>query len=117
MLAYATPAVAKAKVAALVAFRNRVITVGHNQAKTHPIAKRFGRNPAACFLHAEVDALYKASRLIDTTNCELYVARTWKNGSPAMAKPCSGCMKAIDFFGVSMVYYTNGRGIELISCK
>ena len=102
--------VARAKVAALVVKGHRLATVGLNQAKTHPIAKRFGRNPDACFLHAEVDALYKGSRITDLRDCDLYVARTWKNGQWAMSKPCEGCRRAIKFFGVGRVFYTVGPG-------
>ena len=100
--------VAKAKIAATVAFRSKKLMTGHNQAKTHPVAKRFGRNPDACYLHAEVDALYKASRLVSLHGADLYVARAWKGGRAAMSRPCSGCQRAIKFFGVARVFYTIG---------
>ena len=105
-----TPPVARAKVAAVVACRNRIIAGGTNKLKTHPMAKHWGRNPDACYLHAEIDAIYKADRVANLGGMHLYVARTWKNGEAAMSKPCSGCQKAINFFGIKHTFYTMGNG-------
>ena len=110
--AKATEPVGRAKVGAVLAHRSHLISVGWNKAKTHPLAKRFGRNPNATFIHAEFDALHNAEM---TEGCELYVARTWKSGQLALAKPCPGCMKAIDFYGCSVVYWTIGPN-EDIGC-
>ena len=35
------------------------------------------------------------------------IVRTKKDGSVGLAKPCSGCMQAIESFGISKVIYTS----------
>ncbi len=51
--------------------------------------------------HAEARVLRKSGH-----GATVYVARVKKDGSLAMAKPCSKCMAALKAMGVEMVYWT-----------
>ena len=82
--------------------------VGMNSRKTHPLQARFGRNRDAIHLHAEIDAIVKAVRAghTDLSSFTMYVARVFKNGQPALSKPCKGCQDALMFFNVKHVEWT-----------
>lgn len=87
--------------------RNTV--VGFNQRKSHPLQKRFNpHNPKAIYLHAEVDAIRQAVRLVgaDLSGFKMYVARVHRDGAEACAKPCRGCQSAILAFGIRHVEWT-----------
>lgn len=101
------PIVSLPRMAAVLKTKDGKTHVGFNSKKTHPLAKRFGRNSQAICLHAEVDAIRKAIRSgSETFGSSLYVARILKNGTPAMAKPCPGCQRAIIAFGIKEVEWT-----------
>ena len=88
---------------------NRVISFGHNKRKTHPLQTKFAKNPEAIYLHAEIDAIKNALKEVDSSlldQCTMYIARTKKNGDEGMSKPCKGCKKAIEAFGIRRVIYT-----------
>lgn len=78
--------------------------VGYNSRKTHPLAAKFGKNSKSYCLHAEVDAIRKCKQ--DCDGAVLYVARVLKNGSPALARPCEGCQRAIMAFNIKNVEWT-----------
>lgn len=97
------------KHAASIYIGNRLISIGVNQLKTHPLQKKFGINDDAIYLHAEVDAIRNALKrvsLLDLKYATLYVAKS-KAGTPKMSKPCAGCQKAIIHFGISNVFWTD----------
>jgi deoxycytidylate deaminase len=91
-----------------------------NQNKTHPFQKKYGigSNPLAICLHAEVDAIKNALKIIslaELSTCDLYVCRmkrsdfgAWVHG---IARPCSGYQRAIITFGLQKIYYT----LDLVS--
>jgi len=103
------------KLAAAIVHRNKIISIGMNRMKTHPLAVKYGRNKDAIYLHAEIDSIKNALREIDIDNfekCDIYVVRV-KKEKPfgkkyiwGLAKPCSGCQKAIQDFGIRRVIYT-----------
>ena len=82
--------------------------IGFNSRKTHPLQARFSSNPQAIHLHAEIDAIQRAVRLIgpDLSRFDMYVARVYRDGEKALAKPCEGCMGAISAFGIRNVFWT-----------
>jgi len=88
---------------------NSVTAYGVNRDKTHPLCYYYGKNPEAIYLHAELDAIVKTlnrhgpSRLMGAT---IAVCRTTKDGKFANSKPCKGCQRAIDAFGLKVVYTT-----------
>lgn len=113
------PSVHNARVGAMIVIKNEIYSVGFNQEKTHPLAKRFSRHPDAQDLHAEHDAIVKVmSRLSvdDFSKATLYVCRIKRPSADSdnwvlgMSKPCAGCQKAIDFFKFKNVIYTTDEG-------
>jgi len=86
--------------------------LGLNKRKSHPLQKRFGDNPKAIYLHAEIDAIRQAySQEGDISGSKLYVARTKADGSIGMSAPCSACEEAIHHFGIDKVWFTSHNGI------
>jgi tRNA(Arg) A34 adenosine deaminase TadA len=95
--------------AACVVKRNKIISFGHNKKKTHPLQNKFNKHPQAIYLHAEIDAIKNALKRLsveDLIGSTLYIVRTKKNGSEGLAKPCCGCMQAIESFGIAKIVYT-----------
>ena len=109
-IAAAGPVVARAKVAAaLVNRRGQLVSLAHNQYKTHPLQARFSYRPGAIYLHAEIACIAQFLRsrpMAGLQNHTLLVARTWKDGTPALAKPCSGCQAAIAAFNIGDTQWT-----------
>ncbi len=104
------------KLAASIWGRGFCIAVGVNSKKSHPIQKKFSSNPHRIFLHAETDALIKASRMNPNfSDTYMYIARVKKdrNGRyvPALAKPCDGCMGMIEYYSPKGVFWTTDSGV------
>jgi len=106
------------KFAAAVVYRNRIISVGMNSMKSHPLQAKYGKNKEAIFLHAEIAAIRNALRELEVdelSKCEIYIARV-KKEKPfskkyiwGLAAPCSGCRRAIAEFGLKRVIYTTNE--------
>jgi tRNA(Arg) A34 adenosine deaminase TadA len=93
---------------------------GQNTYKTHPLQAKYGVNSESVHVHAEISAIiqalnwkarqkgthYRNKDICDLSDFTLYVARVLKNGQPANAKPCEGCMSAIKEFGIREIYWT-----------
>lgn len=98
-----------------IVHKNNLIATGVNSYKTHPLMAQWGQNKDSIHLHAEIDAIKNALKLItpsQLTKCDMYIVRvkrpesnsnTWVHG---LAKPCKGCRRAIANFGLKNVYYT-----------
>lgn len=108
---YSAP-VGNARIAASVVRKGEVISIGTNSYKSDPLQAKFSKNEHAIYLHAEISAIKKALKKVgvsDLKDCSLYVVRRkHKDGimCDAMAKPCLGCQKAIESFGICNVFYT-----------
>ena len=98
------PRSTRAHVGCLIVYRGVVIAIGHNQLKSHPLQAHYKNY--RIYLHAEVDALRKALRVIhedDLMYCKVYVLRLKYSDTgwiQAMAKPCMDCMSTLVNFGV-----------------
>jgi tRNA(Arg) A34 adenosine deaminase TadA len=104
--------VSRVRLVAAVLYKNKIISIGKNQYKTHPAMIKFGKNSEAVYLHAEVDAINKASRVLNEKQfkkASLYVVRVKKDGSLGLAKPCTGCQKCIDHYNINSVEYTKNE--------
>lgn len=109
------------KMAAGIVYRKHLIATGVNSYKTHPLMNEWGKNEDSIFLHAEIDAIKNALRLIDTqqlSKCDMYIVRV-KRKSPSnrafvhgLAKPCSGCKRAIANFNLRNVFWTEDQEVE-----
>lgn len=95
--------------AAAIVYKGQVLSLGNNKLKTHPIMLKYGKNDKSIYLHAEVDAIVRCINKFGSSilsNCSLYVLRLDKMNRICISKPCEGCQKAIEAFGVRHVYYT-----------
>ncbi len=81
--------------------KNRVVSVGFNQMKTHSKAPSPYR-----FLHAEAHAIL-GTPLSDLKGATVYVYRELKDGSPAMSRPCSYCLEMLRTVGIKKICFTN----------
>lgn len=87
--------------------KGRLIAKAHNNySKSHPIQAHFASlvgQPEKVFLHAEIAALLQAGK----THVErLHIERFHKDGTPALARPCLVCQKAIEAYGVKQISFT-----------
>jgi deoxycytidylate deaminase len=107
-----------ARVAACLTNGRGIYAYGYGQKKTHPFQKKFGRSEEHIYLHAEVDAIknwINSNHAEDLIYCELYIMRVkkvkglWVTG---LSIPCVGCMRAINAFGISYVYFTQEDATE-----
>jgi len=116
--ALATPRVGSGKLASAIIYRGNIISVGFNQNKTHPMQLKWMVNPKRTTLHAEVNAIVRASRVLgeyEFSRSSIYVARVKKeeirgNWMYGMAKPCAGCMRCIISFGIRELWYSTDDG-------
>lgn len=109
----------------VITYKKRILSVGVNSYKTHPMQKEFNRKnrkftksnkPILDSVHSEIDALTKISypieQNIDWKNVKIYIYRISKgrkNGH-GLARPCAACMAAIKDKGIRHIYYTTNEG-------
>lgn len=99
---------------------HRIISSGCNsKSKCHPIQAKLDTEKygveCAGKCHAEIAALLPLIRdKVDLSNASLYVYRQHKDGTLAMAKPCSSCQKMIRQMKIRKCFYTieNGYAVE-----
>lgn len=100
------------KLAAAIVYKNKIISYGFNSKKSNPFQSRFSKNEHSIYLHAEVDAIKNALKKLSLEQLQkstLIVARgKCINGElvHGLAKPCTGCQRAISTFGIPNVFYT-----------
>ena len=85
---------------ALVVKKKRVLSVGYNNPKTHPLANTKMRQ-----LHAEMDAIIRCTP-DQLDGAELIVVRARRDRKVGMAKPCRACDAFVRRMGLKRVYYT-----------
>lgn len=108
----------RAKFAAAIAYKGKIVAYGFNQERTSHLARRFKKNPHANWLHAEVDAVKNALKVLDQdelSKSTLYVVRAKKTDDKKSdafgdAKPCEGCRQCIEWFDIKRVYYSTEDG-------
>lgn len=118
-LATDTIPVGCARVSACVVIKNQIISFGVNRRKTHPLQAKFSSNDESIYLHAEIDAIINALRIVDVDdlkNSTLYVSRAKYSSSNrtkfigGLSKPCKGCSSALQWFEIKKVVYLNDDG-------
>lgn len=80
-----------------------------NSYKSHPLQAKYAQHPEQIHVHAEIAALAQMARRTspkDWPEYTMYVARVFKDGTPALAAPCLGCQRAIIEFNIKHVEYT-----------
>lgn len=103
----------KYKLAAGIVHKKRLISIGINSKKTHPLMGEPSYHEEQLYLHAEVDSILRAIRYFGghekLKECDLYVVRvkTMDNRFvEALAKPCCGCQDLINRMEIRNVYWT-----------
>ena len=92
----------KQQVGAVIVRKGTVVGRGFN--KIRHVGKVKTQWPDS--LHAEVVAILDTNRRL-LAKSTIYVYRIRKDGTPAMAKPCSYCDAMLKFVGIKIVVYTN----------
>jgi tRNA(Arg) A34 adenosine deaminase TadA len=98
------------KMSAIIYRGNQIISIGLNGRKTDPLQKKYARNHKSIAIHAEISAIKNALKKYPVSSldgCSMAVARVFRDGSPALAKPCKGCARAIAAFGLSRIVWTD----------
>lgn len=105
--------VKNARIVAAITHKGKIIALGCNSYKTHPRAVELQGSDNKPCLHAEMNAIFQAEKLMDSLkDCELYVIRAKKIrfnlGYPewvyGISKPCIGCEKLIKSLGIKVIY-------------
>lgn len=91
---------------------HKIISSGYNSNKTNPIQKRLNIHrfdvDTNHTVHAELACLLPLinRKDINFSDVSLYIYREYKNGSPALSKPCPSCMALIRQLGIKKLYYS-----------
>ena len=120
LIAKDQPGAANQQLAAAVIYKNQIISIGFNSYKSHPFAAKFSKSPDAIYLHAETDAIYKATKRLSKEELKkstIVIVRhkqkitnhkkQYLSDIYGSAKPCIGCQKCINEYGFKKVIYTN----------
>ncbi len=92
---------------AVIFQRNKILSIGQNSFKTHPVAKKYGHRNNV--LHAEVAVIVRHG-LDDCSGLNLAVLRINRKNELAISKPCECCQSVIDSIGFKKVFYTDKFG-------
>jgi len=106
------------KLAAVMYYKNKVVSVGYNSYKTDPLQKIYSSKNGSVCLHAEIDCIKRALRLIDIDTlkkCTMVVGRVKKDKGElvsALARPCKGCYRAIVAFELGQCWFSTDDGFD-----
>ncbi len=89
--------------------KNRLISIGTNEKKSHPFALKNGYPWANNGIHAECLAIIRA-KLEDFSNHTLIVIRIDNSGKINLSKPCHYCSNLISKMSFSKVLFSNATG-------
>ena len=96
--------------ATAIVHKNKIISIGVNKLKTHPIMLNYAYvSDKKIFIHSEIDALIKVINIWGPDilkQCELYNLRVTNTNRVGTAKPCQGCMDAITGSKLKRVFWT-----------
>jgi len=100
---------------ALIVKGNRILSVGVNSERSHPLAKRLKLTKESESQCAELNACLKLGlthkeELPDFSGLTIIVVRVSKSGTLIMSKPCVGCQQLIRQCGFRKVYWSNEKG-------
>lgn len=109
----------RVQVGCVITYGGNVIAKGWSTERTDPVQAKYNfyrhfedDNGVAHKQHAEVMALKKIRWLdIDRAKVCVFVWREYKNGSPAMARPCAACMQMLKRMGIRNIYYSTNGGM------
>lgn len=106
-----------AKVGCVVCYGSNILSVASNSEKSHSLQSLYNRfrdfdvHKSINKVHAEIHALSLIYRKpINWSRVEVYVYREWKNGKPAISKPCLACENFMRDLGIKTVFYIDANG-------
>lgn len=110
-------------IGAVAVYADKVLLAkAHNTERTNPTQRHYNRyrisrdeiwnTPHKS--HAEMEIFRKIRYLdLDFSRVTVYIYREHKkNGTPALARPCAACERALRDLGIKDVYYTTDGGYE-----
>jgi tRNA(Arg) A34 adenosine deaminase TadA len=90
--------------------KGQILAIAYNSySKTHPIQAKYAKEaniPEKIYLHAEISAIIKAKKI--GKPYKIKIERYYKDGKPALAKPCPACELAIREANIKYIEYTVG---------
>lgn len=99
-------------IGAVAVYRHKIISSGYNSNKTNPVQKKLNIHrfdvDSKHTIHAELSCLLPLinRRDINFSDVSLYIYREYKNGCPAISRPCPSCMALIRQLGIRKLYYS-----------
>lgn len=101
---------------AIVTKKGRVICVGTNSDRTHPLAKILKKKKQSETQCAELNAALKIGLshkegLPDFSKLTMTVMRIGNDGRLKMSRPCAGCCLLLTQCGFKRVLYSNHEGV------
>lgn len=98
---------------AAVVYKNKIISYGQSQMKSHPFQTKYKKNEEAIYWHAETNAIFNALKTITSAELQkskLYVCRVKQNREGnfifGLSKPCKGCRACIEDHNIPMTAYS-----------
>jgi len=94
---------------AVVVKGGRVLSIGWNKNRNHPMFVSPEHIKSDCSYHAEEVAIREAGEG-NVRGAVIYVARVNKNGYDRDSKPCPKCASLIEKVGIKRIVYTTEAG-------
>lgn len=103
----ATKSKSRQRHGAVIVKSGRVIGMGYNKDKNHPLSVSPEHIKSHCSRHAEINAIRDANN--DVRGAVLYVARVNRQGKDRNSQPCERCAAVIDEMKIKKVIYTESE--------
>jgi deoxycytidylate deaminase len=87
--------------------RNKILSIGQNSFKTHPIAQKYGHRNNS--LHAEISSAIRYGN-DDFSGLSMAVLRISRQHKLALSKPCEHCQKFLLDTNLKNIFYTDEQG-------
>ena len=104
------------KIGCCIVKKNKILAVGTNMVKSHPMQKRYNRfrsiasNCLHHNIHAELDAILKVTNKESLVGASIYLYRENRFGNLRICRPCAACMELIRDRGIKHIYFTDIDG-------
>jgi len=89
--------------------KNKIVKIGWNKNRTHPIIQDHPYHEGRVGIHAELDCILKYDKE-DLSDHEMIVLRLDRKQKLNNSKPCSGCSSLLKQFNINKVYFSNSEG-------
>lgn len=100
------------RIGAVIAKKNKIISMGINKKKTHPRQVNHYTNIVGSSIHAELDAIIRAPHNL-LENSTIYVARLLRNNKIGLTKPCKSCIAIFKEYKIKTMVYTTYDSWEI----